>query len=99
MSSVIYAVWYEVDSSVIDTWNKWMESEHIPRVVSAGGFKGAKRYKIVDDKLNKYVTFYEANDMESLKRYLDGPAAQMRDEYSSMFGSNTKISRTILVEI
>lgn len=67
--------------------------------MGAGKFERARRYKVVEEALNKYVTFYESKDMELFKRYIEGPAKQLREEYNQMFGSKTKISRIVLVEI
>jgi hypothetical protein len=96
MGQVLYTVWCELDPEVGSEWAAWMDGTHIPAVVSAGGFLGAKRYRVVEGSPSRYVTVYEAKDFASLKRYLDGPAKELREDYQRRYGSRSKLTRIIL---
>jgi hypothetical protein len=99
MSKVLYTVWYDVDSEIEADWITWMETTHIPAVIRNGNFIGAKRYRVVEGSPARYVTFYEAKDSASLKKYLDGPAKELREDYQKRFGSKSKLTRILLEEI
>lgn len=98
MARFVYAVWYDVDPTVEAEWDKWMNSTHVPDVVDKGGFLGAKRYVLREGGVAKHVTLYEASDYASLRRYLDGPAQALREDYLRHFGEKTRLTRMILEE-
>ena len=100
MPRFVYAVWYDVDPSVEDEWDRWMASTHVPDVVEKGGFLGAKRYVVREggETLPKHATFYQAPDRESLKKYFDGPGAELRAEYQRRFGGSSRLTRMVLEE-
>jgi hypothetical protein len=99
MSKVLYTVWYDIDAEFESEWITWMDRTHIPAVVRGGCFIKAERYKVVEGSHSRYVTFYEAKDSASLRKYLDGPAKELREDYQSRFGSRSKLTRVILEEI
>jgi hypothetical protein len=57
---VLYAVWCDVDPQVEKEWESWMRKTHIPEVVRAGAFLGAKMYCLREEGIAKRVTIYEA---------------------------------------
>jgi Domain of unknown function (DUF4286) len=100
MPKFVYAVWYDVDPSVEEEWEEWMSSKHVPEVVERGGFLGAKRYVVKEggEAMPRHVTLYQAKDGESLKRYFEGPGAELREDYRARFGEKSRITRMILEE-
>jgi len=95
---VLYAVWCDVDPEVEKEWESWMRSSHIPEVVRAGGFLGAKTYSLRENGVAKRVTIYEARDSATLKAYLEGPAKRLREDYKKRFGERSKLTRMVLEE-
>ncbi len=98
MPRVLYAVWCDVSPSVEAEWDRWMRSTHVPEVVHAGAFLGAKMYSVKEGGAARRVTIYEARDSGSLKAYLEGPAERLREDYQKQFGDRTKLTRMVLEE-
>ncbi len=97
---ILYTVWADVDKEVEEDWNRWCETRHIPDVMRKGGFIRARRFRVRDGPApGRYVTIYEAEDAESLERYLAGPAKALREDYDRRYGSKGKLSRMVLEEI
>ncbi|MDV3277923.1 MAG: DUF4286 family protein [Nitrososphaerales archaeon] len=98
MPKVLYTVWFEIDPAVEAEWEKWMRSVHVPQVVRAGSFKGAKMYSVKEGRSAKHAMIYEAKDSAALKSYLDGPAKALREDYMKHFGEKSKLTRMVLEE-
>lgn len=75
-----------------------MRKTHVPEVVRAGGFLGAKMYSAKEGAVARRVTIYEAKDAEALQSYLAGPAKSLREDYQKRFGDRTKLTRMVLEE-
>ncbi len=98
MPRLIYAVWCDLDRSVEEEWERWMRSTHIPQVLKAGGFVGAKVFAVKEDDTRKWVTMYEATDHAALQAYFEGPARRLREDYQKHFGDRTRLTRMVLEE-
>ena len=98
MPRVLHAVWCDVDPQVEKEWESWMRNFHIPEVIKAGAFLGAKMYVLRDDGPANRVTIYEARDPAVLKDYLNGPSKKLREDYQSRFGSTSRLTRMVLEE-
>jgi hypothetical protein len=98
---IIYLVWSDIDPSVEDEWNQWINEVHVPDVVQKGGFLGARRLVMKEgDVPCKYLNIYEAMDHDTLKKYLEGPARQLRQDAAKKFGRfRGKVTRAILEEV
>lgn len=98
MSHVLYSVWCDVDPGVEKEWETWMRQVHVPQVVAAGAFLGAKMYALREGAAAKWVTIYEAKDRRALDAYLGGPAKGLREDYQKHFGDKSKLTRMVLEE-
>ena len=98
--TILYTVWAQIDPVIEKEWAAWMDTEHIPDVVKQGKFIRASRLHVREgDTLGNYVTIYEAEHPEIVKRYLDGPAKTLREDYNKHFGTKSKLTRIILEEV
>jgi hypothetical protein len=95
---VLYAVWCDVDPAVEKEWEAWMRRVHVPDVVRAGSFLGARMHSLKEGGIAKRVTIYDARDPDSLRAYIEGPAKRLRDDYSRHFGDKSKLTRMVLEE-
>ncbi len=98
MSKLLYAVWCDLSPSIEQEWENWMRNTHVPEVVRAGGFLGAKMYSVKEGGESRRVTIYEAKDAGALQRYIEGPANSLREDYRKRFGGTTKLTRMVLEE-
>jgi hypothetical protein len=87
-----------VDPSVEKEWESWMKKVHVPEVVAAGAFAGAKMYASSEGGVAKHVTIYEAKDRRALDAYLEGPAKWLREDYQKHFGVKSRLTRMVLEE-
>ena len=98
MTRVLYTVWFELDPSVEAEWEKWMRSVHVPQVVRAGRFAGARLYSVTEGGTFKHAVAYEAGDAATVKAYVEGPAKALREDYRKHFGGRSKLTRMTLEE-
>ncbi|MDV3293668.1 MAG: DUF4286 family protein [Nitrososphaerales archaeon] len=98
MSKVLYAVWCDLRPSIEEEWEDWMRNTHVPQVVRAPSFLGARMYSAKEGGAARRVTIYEAKDVGALQRYIEGPAKSLREDCQKRFGDRTKLSRTVLEE-
>jgi len=77
----IYNVTINIDESVHDEWIEWMKTEHIPEMLATGKFTQALMSKVLVEEEMGGITYsvqYQTKDMETLQRYYQEDAEEMR---------------------
>jgi len=103
MARVLYMVAIEVAPEAEAEWNAWHNTHHIPEVLAEPGFLGARKFRDPDEGKEgwaRYLVHYELENPEALDQYLSGRSvARIREDHAERFGSVTRLSRQIAVEV
>ncbi len=99
-AGVLYVVLVEAEENVADEWNQWHSSAHIPKLIDAGYFSGASKYRVVaGDPVPRpsFYTFYQADDLDDLAAYFESDAVKaLRQVADERYGDSLAYSRLVL---
>lgn len=99
---IVYNITCTVDASVADAWIGWQLGEHIPEILATGCFTAHRVLRLLEVDESEGPTFaiqYEAATMEDYRRYIDGPAAALRQKAFDRWGDRFLAFRTIMEKI
>jgi|SRR5690554_2471125 len=85
----IYNVTINVEEVIHDLWLQWMISEHIPAMLATGKFSKALMTRVVVEEEmggKTYSVQYTTNSKETLQRYYDENAADLRAQSKAFEG-------------
>ena len=85
----IYNVTINIDESIKDPWLKWMKEEHIPAVIATGKFSKAIMTRVLVEEDMGGITYsvqYTTDSMETLQKYYDEDADEMRAQSKPFAG-------------
>lgn len=102
MSLAVYVVTIEVAPDAEERWNEWHGAHHVPAILREPGFLGARKFRAAEttpDGWVRYVMHFELESLEALQRFLETGSKRLRQEHVDQFGSVTRVSRQILVEM
>jgi hypothetical protein len=88
MATALFTVKATITRDREKAFNEWYNHEHVPDVFKWKGVVSAHRYNAIlpEDKV-QYVTIYEFESEETLRRFLDSDhLAWLRKEYDAHFG-------------
>ena len=63
----LYIVHTDIPSDVVEEYNAWYDSEHLPRLVTVPGVLRARRYTAVTTNGPRYLTAYELTDKDAFE--------------------------------
>ena len=94
----IYNVTTNVDESIHEKWLHWMKQEHIPKMLESGKFSSAKMCQVMveEDQGVTYSVQYTTDSKETLEKYYQENAAQLRQEGLVLFKERYVAFRTEL---
>ena len=96
---LIYNVTISIDDTVHDRWLSWMKDKHIPDMLATKKFSEAKMCKVLIEEETGGTTYaiqYRTKDKETLQRYYQEDAEQMRREGNLKFPDKFVAFRTEL---
>lgn len=96
---IIYNVTINIHESVHDQWMTWMQEKHINDVLATGKFSSARMVKVLIEEEMGGVTYsiqYITENKETLQRYYNEDAPQLREEALGLFGDKMLAFRTEL---
>lgn len=85
----IYNVTINVEEVIHDLWLQWMISEHIPAMLATGKFSKALMTRVVVEEEmggKTYSVQYTTNSKETLQRYYDENAEELRAQSKAFDG-------------
>ncbi len=95
----IYNVTINIDTSVEEDWLNWMQNTHIPEMLETGKFFEAKMCQVMIEEDMGGVTYavqYTTEDKETLERYYNENADELRKKAIKLFGDKFVSFRTEL---
>ena len=99
MSKHIYNVTVVVNPSVEERWLKWMREEHIPDVMKTGLFSSFLFTQVFPEQEQDHPSYsiqYRADDLESIKLYMQMYANELRSKSAKTWGEQALAFRTVL---
>jgi hypothetical protein len=99
---IVYNVTVKIDLSVHDLWLKWMQEEHIPRVMETNCFTQSKMYRLLEENTTDGITYvfqYFANTITDYFNYKEHYAARLQKESFDLFPGKFTAFRTLLREV
>lgn len=87
---VIYEITAEVESNLIEDYEKYMRETHIPDLLETGCFSSA--FLTIANQ-NRYRIQYHAHDQKALDEYLQNHAPRLREDFLSHFPKGIALSR------
>ncbi len=94
----IYNITINVEKSIEEDWLRWMQEKHIPAMLDTGKFFEAKMCQVMVEE-SQGVTYsiqYTTDSKETLEKYYEENAAQLRQEGSLLFKEKFVTFRTEL---
>jgi hypothetical protein len=89
---VIYEITAVVQAELVEEYEKYMRDRHIPDLLATGYFSGAYFTRARE---NHYRVHYQANNQESLDKYLSLDAKRLRADFLTHFPTGVELSREI----
>ncbi len=99
---IIYNVTVKVDLEFHDLWLKWLQEEHIQRVLETGCFTDCKIYRLLEEDTSDGISYaiqYFANSMSDYFNYKEHHAARLQKEGMDLFPGKFQAFRTLLKEV
>ncbi|MFA6945545.1 MAG: DUF4286 family protein [Pedobacter sp.] len=84
---ILYNVTIILDEDIQDDWLKWMQTEHVKRVMNTGCFASSRLLKVLDSP-NEGITYciqYIADSMEKYNEYKQTYAARLQADFPEQF--------------
>lgn len=98
----IYNVTTNVDESIHDSWIKWMEETHIPKVIASGNFTKALMTQVLVKEEMGGITYsiqYSSPSKENLEKFFNEEDQKLQNEgrkkFDSKFGSFTTVMKIV----
>lgn len=88
--NIIYEIRAEVRDDLCEAWESYMRTEHIPDVITAGGFVGATLERAAD---GRYRIRYVAPDRARLDQYIAAAAPALRQAALARFPQGVDLAR------
>lgn len=94
----IYNVTINIEQDVEQDWLRWMQEKHIPEMLSLGKFSEAKLSQVMVEESQgvTYSVQYTTDSKETLEKYYNNDADQLRQEGFALFGEKFVAFRTEL---
>jgi hypothetical protein len=95
---IIYNVTVLIEYATEKEWVEWMQSKHIPDIMSTGRFINYKMCRIIteaDDGVS-YAIQYTCKDMETLHEYQAKEAPELQKEHADKYAGKFAAFRTLL---
>ena len=96
---IIYNVTSNIEKEVINHWLEWMQTVHIPAMLSTGKFFNARMVKVLIEDPTGAATYsvqYYTNSKAILDRYYKEDAERLRNEVVRVFADKVLHFRTEL---
>ena len=92
-----FVVRVRVDAELAPEWSIWYDGDHMPKVVVAGGFLRAGRWRLVDETSGavRFAVIYEASSLDVVKAFRAGPGPVFGSEHEAKFGGRVAIDREV----
>lgn len=90
--TVIYEITATVRDDLMESYERYMSSKHIPDLMSTGCFVGATFSR---SEIARYRIWYTAASQDDLDRYLNQNASRLRDDLRSHFPNGVEPSREV----
>jgi len=94
----IYNITINIEKSIEEDWLRWMQEKHIPEMLNTGKFFEAKMCQVMveEDQGVTYSIQYTTDSKETLEKYYQENAAQLRQEGLVLFKEKFVAFRTEL---
>jgi ABC-type ATPase with predicted acetyltransferase domain len=94
----IYNITINIEKSIEEDWLRWMQEKHIPEMLNTGKFFEAKMCQVMveEDQGVTYSVQYTTDSKETLEKYYQENAAQLRQEGLVLFKERYVAFRTEL---
>ena len=94
----IYNITINIEKSIEEDWLRWMQEKHIPEMLNTGKFFEAKMCQVMveEDQGVTYSVQYTTDSKETLEKYYQENAAQLRQEGLMLFKEKFVAFRTEL---
>lgn len=95
----IYNVSTKVDFGIEESWKKWMQEVHIPKVMNTSCFVKYQFAKMLDNNDDEgivYAISYYVADLDKFEEYLEKYANELRSETINQWGDKIIAFRSLL---
>ena len=94
----IYNITINIEKSIEEDWLRWMQEKHIPEMLNTGKFFEAKMCQVMveEDQGVTYSVQYTTDSKETLEKYYQENAEQLRQEGLVLFKERYVAFRTEL---
>jgi Domain of unknown function (DUF4286) len=93
---VTYEVTTTVEPALVERYEQYMRTIHIPDLLATGCFQSAAFTRSAP---GRYRVRYEAPSEADLERYLAGHAPRLREDFASHFPQGITLSREVWVAL
>lgn len=96
---ILYNVTCNIQEQIEQKWLDWMTKKHIPDLLKTGKFSSARLVKVLVEEEMGGVTYavqYKTDSRETLQKYYNEDAPNLRAEGLKLFGDAVLAFRTEL---
>lgn len=95
---LLYNITFIIEEAAAPAWLKWMQEDHIPKVLATGKFVSNRLLKVVDSP-NEGVTYcaqYLTESMEDYAAYQADFAPELQEELQNRFENQFVAFRSLM---
>lgn len=100
---VSYQVQISVRHEVYEQYIQWLQEIHIQEVLSQPGFLGAdlclKKGGALESSSKEVKVLYRVESEEAIKKYLSGPALELRQKGTDLFPGMFSAQREVWLDV
>ena len=96
---LIFNTTYKVSNSITDSWITWIQTQHIPFMLTDKQFSRPQIAKIVGSEDEQGVSFsvqFDIADMPTLMDWHKQNATQFQQNFQKAFGNDVQFFSTVL---
>jgi len=96
---IVYNITTKVHSSIHNEWLQWMQTEHIPQIMTTGCFRSSAILRLleVDDSEGPtYAIQFKAESKAQYNRYIEIHAPVMRERSFEKWGDKFIAFRSVM---
>ena len=95
---IIYSVEISVDKKIIQSWLRWMTSQHIQDVMKTNLFTGFEFFQNLNIE-NTYTIEYKLENLENYLTYQKHFASDLQKHHTKKFKGKYKAKRRLLMKM
>ena len=98
---IIYSIHIKIPKNIVQNWENWMQTTHIPDVMKTSMFLNFKFNKIknIQKQGALYIIQYTSSNISKYLNYKTGFATQLQNQHNNKFKNQFSVKRELFIKI